>query len=263
MKKICVITGGTSGIGKATARYISEKNYKVYEISRHAPQSNECEHVTADVTDAVAVKHAVDLIVSREGRIDLLVNSAGFGISGAAEFTDIKDAKSQFDVNFFGIFNMCKAVIPVMRGKGAGRIINIGSVAGVVPIPFQSFYSASKAAILSFSMSLANELRPFGITVICIQPGDIKTGFTSARVKTAAGDDVYDGRISRSVSKMEYDEQTGMPPEAAGKFIAKAAIGSSKRPVRTIGFSYKVVCFLAKILPLGLMNKIIGKLYAD
>ena len=253
MKKICVITGGTSGIGKATARYISEKNYKVYEISRHAPQSNECEHVTADVTDAVAVKHAVDLIVSREGRIDLLVNSAGFGISGAAEFTDIKDAKSQFDVNFFGIFNMCKAVIPVMRGKGAGRIINIGSVAGVVPIPFQSFYSASKAAIL----------RPFGITVICIQPGDIKTGFTSARVKTAAGDDVYDGRISRSVSKMEYDEQTGMPPEAAGKFIAKAAIGSSKRPVRTIGFSYKVVCCLAKILPLGLMNKIIGKLYAD
>lgn len=163
MNKVCLITGGTSGIGKAAARYIIRENYKVYEISRHAPDTAECEHITADVTDDAAVKNAVDFIVSQEGRIDLLINNAGFGISGAAEFTDIADVKRQFDVNFFGAVRMCKAVIPVMRRQGCGRIINVGSVAGAVPIPFQSFYSATKAALSSFTMSLANEIRPFGI----------------------------------------------------------------------------------------------------
>ena len=162
------------------------------------------------------------------------------------------------------IVNLVDASLVVNRLTHIGyELKNAREMYGVLTGMVNTMVNMPAVITLSFSMSLANELRPFGITVICIQPGDIKTGFTSARVKTAAGDDVYDGRISRSVSKMEYDEQTGMPPEAAGKFIAKAAIGSSKRPVRTIGFSYKVVCFLTKILPLGLMNKIIGKLYAD
>lgn len=262
MNKICVITGGSSGIGRSTARYMYENGYKVYELSRHGKDNNGIIHIDTDVTDENTVKNAIEHILSKDGKIDILINNAGFGISGAVEFTTIHDAKRQFDVNFFGTFNMCKAVLPVMRKQHFGRIVNIGSVAGAVAIPFQSFYSASKAAIRSFSLSLYNEVRDFGIGVLCIEPGDIKTGFTSSRVKTDIGDDQYGGKISRSVSKMEHDEQNGMMPDIAGKYIAKAAMGKSRKPIKSIGFSYKLICILAKILPSRLILKIIGKMYA-
>ena len=218
--------------------------------------------VVADVTDEAAVKNAVDEIIEREGRIDVLVNNAGFGISGAVEFTKTEDAKRLFDTNFFGMVNMNRAVIPVMREAGRGRIVNIGSVAGQIPIPFQTYYSAAKAATNSYTMALANELRPYGVTVCAVQPGDIKTGFTKAREKSIDGDDIYGGRIGRSVARMEHDEQTGMEPSIAGRFIADVAMKKKVSPIYTIGASYSFLTFLTRFMSQKTMNKIIGSIYA-
>ena len=129
-------------------------------------------------------------------------------------------------------------------------------------IPFQAYYSATKAAINAWTAALANEVRPYGITVTAIQPGDIKTGFTAAREKSIAGDEAYGGRISKSVAKMEHDEQNGMDPGVAGAYIAKIALKDKPKPVYTIGFSYKAICVLLKLLPCRLSNWLIGKLYA-
>ena len=260
-KKIAVLTGGTSGIGMQTALALKSAGYTVYELSRRAQGVEGLNHLVADVTDEAAVKKAVDEIVAREGKIDVLVNNAGFGISGAVEFTKTEDAKRLFDTNFFGMVNMNRAVVPVMREAGQGRIVNISSVAGQIPIPFQTYYSAAKAATNSYTMALANELRPYGVTVCAVQPGDIKTGFTKAREKTVDGD-VYGGRIGRSVSRMEHDEQTGMDPAVAGKFIANVAMKKKVSPIYTIGASYSFLTFLTRLMSWKTMNKIIGAIYA-
>ena len=261
-KKIAVLTGGTSGIGMQTALALKNAGYTVYELSRRAQGVEGLNHLVADVTDEAAVKKAVDEIGAREGKIDVLVNNAGFGISGAVEFTKTEDAKRLFDTNFFGMVNMNRAVVPVMREAGQGRIVNISSVAGQIPIPFQTYYSAAKAATNSYTMALANELRPYGVTVCAVQPGDIKTGFTKAREKTVDGDDVYGGRIGRSVSRMEHDEQTGMDPAVAGKFIANVAMKKKVSPIYTIGASYSFLTFLTRLMSWKTMNKIIGAIYA-
>ena len=241
---------------------MSKNGYSVYEFSRRESNIPDIAHISVDVTDTSAVKNAVTEVFSAEERIDVLINCAGFGISGAAEFTDILSAQKQFDVNFFGAVRVCGEIIPIMRKQGFGKIINVGSVAGVIPIPFQSFYSASKAALLSYTEALATELRPFGVSAVCVLPGDIKTGFTSARKKENAGDDIYSGRISRSVSVMEKDEENGMSADVAGRYIAKIASDKSKRPVRTIGMKYKFFIFLSKILPTAAVDRIVGKIYA-
>ena len=259
MAKICVITGGTSGIGKCTAEAMAQKGYTVYELSRREEGLPGMFHIPTDVTDPDACQRAIDEVVSQAGRIDVMINNAGFGISGAIEFTPVEQAKRQFDVNFFGMVNMNCAVIPVMRAQRSGRIVNLSSVAGAIPIPFQAFYSASKAAINSYTMALANEIKPFGVQVCCVQPGDIRTGFTAARQKNPMGDDVYGGRIARSVAGMEKDEQNGMTP---GAFVAHTAMRKSCKPIRTIGLQYKFFHVLSRILPCRLLNWLVGLLYA-
>lgn len=157
---------------------------------------------------------------------------------------------------------MNKAVIPHMRQAGRGRIVNLSSVAAPCPIPFQAYYSAGKAAVNAYTMALANELRPFGITVCAVQPGDIHTGFTAARVKTMEGDGVYGGRIGRSVQRMEHDEQNGMDPAKAGAFIARVAMKRRPKPIYTIRLDYQFFVFLTRILPGRTLNWLIGLLYA-
>lgn len=262
MMKVCIITGASSGIGRATAENMLKRGYKVYGISRRGCGMENVISLCADVTDEQAISNAVHTVMAESGRIDVLINNAGFGISGAIEFTKTEDAERQFQVNFFGAVRMCRAVLPIMRKQGFGRIVNIGSVAGEIAIPFQSFYSAAKAALRSYTLALANEVREFRITAVCVEPGDIHTGFTAARQKNTQGDAIYNGRISRSVEKMEKDEQTGMPPEAAGKYIAKIASKRSGKPVLMIGAQYKAVGLLKKLLPLRLVNRIVGAIYA-
>ena len=263
MKPVIVITGASSGIGKCTAETLVKRGCTVYDLSRRDMESAGIVHITTDVTDEESVINAIDEIIRREGQIDVLLNNAGFGISGAVEFTETTDAERLFDVNFFGAVRITRAVLPHMRKAGKGRVVNVSSVAAVAPIPYQTFYSASKSAIMTYTMALANEVSDFGITACAVLPGDIRTGFTGAREKCAVGDDVYGGRISRSVSKMEQDEQGGMPPEKAAKKIANIVLSHSKKPLYTIGFGYQCLTALIKLLPSGLVNRIIKLLYAN
>lgn len=262
MNKVVIITGGSSGIGLCTAAALRDRGCKVYELSRRDSEVTGITHIKCDVTDEAQIAAAVGQVMAENGRIDILINNAGFGISGAVEFTDTTDVRRLFDVNFFGMVRMNRAVLPLMRQQGGGRIVNLSSVAAPVPIPFQTYYSAGKAAVNSYTMALSNEVKPFGITVCAVMPGDIKTGFTSARQKNIAGDDIYGGRITRSVAGMEKDEQTGMDPAKAGAFIASVALRNSRKPLYTIGFGYKCAVFLTKILPARWLNALIGQLYA-
>ena len=261
-KKIVILTGGTSGIGLETAKLLVAAGCTVYEFSRREAELPGIRHMRVDVADAAQVREAVERIFSAEGRIDVLINNAGFGISGAFEFTDEADARKLMDVNLFGMNNTIRAVLPHMRAAGRGRIVNLSSVAGPLPIPFQAWYSISKAAVNSLTMALANEVKPYGVSVCSVMPGDIKTGFTAARKKSISGDDIYGGRIARSVSRMEKDEQTGMDPAKAGKFIANLALKKRVKPYNTIGIVYKGCILLSKILPGPLVRFILGQMYA-
>jgi short-subunit dehydrogenase len=255
-KKTALVTGGSSGIGRCTASALSQSGYTVYEFSRRDIPIKGVKHMSVDVTNEASVQAAVEQILRERGSIEILVNCAGFGISGAVEFTELKQAKAQFDVNFFGTVNVSRAVLPSMRRQHSGHIVNISSVAAVEHIPFQAFYSASKAAVSSYSCALDNEVSPYGGRVTAVELGDIHTGFTQARQKTASGDDKYGGRISRSVSQMEKDELSGMPPEVVGTYIARIAQKKNCAPICVVGTKYKILSFLCKILPGTLRGKL-------
>ena len=259
--KTALVTGGSSGIGRCTAAALRNAGFAVYQFSRRDAPQDVIKHISVDVTDEDAVQKAVEKIISEAGGIDVVVNCAGFGISGAVEFTPLDQAKAQFDVNFFGTVNVNKAVLPFMREAGKGHIINISSVAAAAHIPFQAFYSASKAAISSYSCALDNEVKPYGIQVTTVELGDIHTGFMQARQKVIVGDKEYCGRISRSVSQMEKDEQNGASPEVIGAYIAKIAEKKCK-PICVAGAQYKFLSLLCKLLPCGLRGKIVGAIYA-
>ena len=262
-QKIALVTGGSSGIGLSCAKALKEKGWRVYTLSRREEGPPGFEHLRADVSDPAECTRAVGTVVDGCGRLDLLVNCAGFGISGAAEFTPDEEAEAQVRVNLFGTANMCKAVIPQMRLQKGGRIINVSSFAGLTPIPFQLWYSVSKAGINSYSMGLANEVRRFGISVAAVMPGDTKTGFTDVRRKNQQGDDVYGGVISRSVEKMEKDERGGMSPDRVGALVAKLADKRSVAPLYTVGAGYGFLALVFKLLPAALSNRILGMMYAS
>lgn len=262
MRKIVFLTGGSSGIGLQTALALKNAGCTVYEMSRKDADHPGIFHLSGDVTKPETIRAAVDAVLEKEGRIDILVNNAGFGISGAIEFTTPEEARKQMDVNFFGMVNVCAAVLPHMRAAGAGRIVNLSSVAAPIAIPFQAFYSASKAAINAYSQALANEVRPYGVTVCAVMPGDIRTGFTAAREKQARGDEAYGGRIARSVAKMEHDEQTGMDPAKAGAYIAGLALRRSVKPLYAIRADYKFFVMLSRLLPVRTLSWLVYQLYA-
>ena len=259
MKKVVIVTGGSSGIGSAAAERLS-KEWKVYEFSRTGKDRDGIFHVGCDVTKTEEIRSAVETVIAKEGRLDLTVNCAGFGISGAIEYTDLKDAKRQFDVNFFGMSEVNRFCIPHLK-KTHGRIINISSVAAMAAIPFQAYYSSCKAAVNSYTLALANELRPFEVSVCAIMPGDTSTGFTDARNKNVQGDEEYGGRISKSVRKMENDERKGVSPDKVAELICRIAEKKNVKPLYTVGLDYKLIIVLLKILPYRLSNYLIAKLY--
>ncbi|MFA7664376.1 MAG: SDR family oxidoreductase [Clostridia bacterium] len=259
MGKVVVITGASSGIGKTTAEMLNSKGYKIYNLSRR--ESDGIEHIKTDISDYEEVKRAIAYIFEKEGRIDILINNAGMGISGAIENTDNSTAEQLFSVNFMGMYYVTKEVIPIMRKNKSGSIINISSAAAKFPLPFQAFYSASKAAVSSFSDALRLEVKPFGIKVTSILPGDVKTEFTQSRIKNKSNDPIYGNRIDKSVSAMERDEENGMPPEAISKLIIKI-LGKKNPPPYVIGgVKYAFLVFLIRLMPYRLTLFLIGKIY--
>jgi short-subunit dehydrogenase len=261
-KKVAVITGGSSGIGYYTALYLLKRDFNVYVLSRGGVVEAGLNSINCDVTDFARLKEVVDYIVEKEGGIDVFVNNAGFGISGAVEKTPIEDAKKLFELNFFAAFEAIKCVTPYMRAQGGGKIISIGSVAGALHLPFQSFYSASKAALGALSNALRNELKPFKIRLTTILPGDTKTGFTAARKKDfLADDEYYKDRIKKSIGQMEHDESRGVHPDKVAKTIYKAICKKNPKPSYTVGIKYKLFMLADKLLPKRLVQYIIGKIY--
>ena len=258
--KVLVLTGGSSGIGLFTVKLFASKGYIVYELSRSGESFDGIRHIYCDVTKEDTVQAAVSQVIQEQGKIDVLINNAGFGISGPIEFTKTEDAKKQFDVNFFGSLNVVKAVVPYMRKAEQGRIVFVSSVAAVFSIPFQSFYSAAKAAMNSLTLSLANELRPFHVSVCALMPGDVSTGFTKNREKSEVGADIYT-KLDKSVKTMEHDETHGMSPEKMAKKLYKISSKSRVKPLYVGGAKYAFFCFLAKIFPTRFFNWVVGKLY--
>lgn len=262
MGNVVVITGGSSGIGKSTAGLFHKNGCTVYELSRTGTSENGIIHITADITKAEDIQKAFKEVFDKEGRIDLLINNAGMGISGAIEFTSVEQAHRIFDVNFFGTFLCCKEVLPYLRKTAGSRIINLSSVAAPLSIPFQSFYSATKAAINSLTLALSNEVRPFGIKVSAVMPGDVHTGFTAAREKNEDGHALYGETISRAVSSMEKDELSGMTPDFIASVIYRISLKKNPKVLYTAGGKYKLFVFISKILPVNLCNKLVGKIYS-
>ena len=256
-----LISGGSSGIGKATVNYFARKGWMVYELSRHGISRENVVHIDCDVTDEPSVADAVSAVLAQTDRLDVVIANAGFGISGTIEFTETEDVRHQFDVNFFGALHLAKAVLPKLREQQGGTIIFTSSVAAILAVPYQAFYSATKAAINAMALALQNEVRDFGIHVSVLMPGDVQTGFTAARNKSAAGEDVYTA-AHKAVATMEHDERHGMSAEQMAKCFWRIANKQNPAPQYVGGGSYKVLCFLDRILPKRLVNWIEYKVYS-
>ncbi len=229
--KIALVTGASSGIGQATAQRLAMAGYKVYGTSRRAAQASQrsFEMLPLDVTSDESVEAAVREVIRLEGRIDLLVNNAGFGVAPAgAEESSIEQARSIFDTNFFGIVRMTRAVVPHMRHRGGGRIINIGSVLGFLPMPYMALYAATKHAVEGYSESLDHELRTRGIRVSVIEPAYTKTGFDANLLEPDTKLDEY--RDVRTALEKRFKElvEGGDEPGVVADTVLKVA--SAARP---------------------------------
>jgi short-subunit dehydrogenase len=239
----------------------AERGWRVFELSRHGQSHDGITHVTCDVCDSTSAHNAIQEVMTQTDRIDVVISNAGYGISGSIEFTDITAAQHQMDVNFMGAVRFTQAVLPVLRQQKSGRIIYTSSVAAILAVPYQSLYSASKAAINAFALALANEVREFGISVSVMMPGDVSTGFTDARDKSTAGEEVYQ-HAQKAISTMERDERGGMNPIQMAKLFYHIATCHSPRPQYVGGFQYRVFCFLDRILPKRFVNWIEHKVYS-
>jgi len=260
-KRVAIVTGASSGIGLSIAKYLAAKGCTVYGAARSKFECEGINYSQLDVTDHSAVKAFVADVFSREGRIDILVNNAGMGISGAIESTEIEKVEKIFNTNYFGALYFCQAVIPHMRDIKGGKIVNICSVASIIGLPFQSFYSSTKAALLSLTEALRMELKPFGVKACAILPGDVHTGFTDSREKNKHDAEVYGDKIKKSVGTMEHDERNGMSPKKVAKAVYKQLKKRNPRPQKVVGFKYKILSLLMKFLPRRFVLWAVGKIY--
>jgi len=261
--KIVLISGASSGIGFETAQYLHQRGFKVIGISRTYPkEAYSFDYYLCDITKEEQVLSIKKTIEEHYGQIDVLINGAGFGISGAIENTSIQDVRKIYDVNVFGHFMMIKAMIDLLRQSHDGRMINISSIASEIALPFQAFYSMTKASLDALTKALYVELKPFSIQVASVLPGDIKTNFTKNRQgPDEIEKDLYFERVKKSLKRMETDEINGMPAIKIAKKIHRL-INKKHMPLRvTVGFSYKLIRFLHRVLPDKLVYSIVKKLY--
>lgn len=260
--KIALVTGASSGIGEATAQRLARAGYKVYGTSRRAAQAGNrpFEMLTLDVTSDESVAAAVAEVIRRHGRIDLLVNNAGFGVAPAgAEESSVEQARSIFETNFFGLIRMTRAVLPQMRRQGSGRIINIGSVLGFLPMPYGSLYAATKHAVEGYSESLDHEVRTWGIRVSIIEPAYTKTPFDANFVEPDVKLDEYrEARagVSRRVNEIMT---TAESPDVVAETVLKAANAAHPKIRYAAGKLANRLRFLRRFAPAGLVDAGIRK----
>ncbi|WP_339801914.1 SDR family oxidoreductase [uncultured Marinobacter sp.] len=270
--KVVLITGASSGIGKACASHLHHKGYRVYGTSRLAMDPNVAPAAAddggfrllpMDVTDEASIAKAIEYVEQIEGRLDVLVNNAGYGLAGTVEDTMTTEAHLQLDTNFLGTVRVCRAVIPLMRRQGSGLIVNISSMAGVVGIPFQSFYSASKFAVEGFSQALRGEIGAYGISVVVIRPGDLKTSFTVNRKKIPPPEGSPNTRaFETALEIMEQDEANGPSPETVAKRLGQLIASKSPPLCTTVGSaSQRFLISLRLILPISLFERALRAYY--
>lgn len=273
-KKVVLITGASSGIGQASALYLYQKGYQVYGTSRKAKRNpskaSQTERTVTfpmlymNVDSDKSVKQGVNYILKQEGRIDVVVNNAGFGIAGAVEDTSLEEAKAQFETNVWGALRVFKAVLPIMRDQRSGYIITMSSIMGHIAVPFQGVYSATKFALEALNEALSMEVRPFGIHVVMLEPGDCRTQFTANRCRTIEShyNQAYAQQCNTAVEVMEHDEMHGFAPDKVARVLERIIRNPSPRLRYAVAsFPQKLGVVLKKVLPSRLFEFLIMKYY--
>ena len=256
-KGIVLVTGASAGIGGASAQRLAQSGWTVIGASRRGTSSGQWRGLTMDVDDDASVEKGIASVLGEHGRIDALVTAAGWGVAGAAEQTSTSDAKAQLETNFWGTVRCVHDVLPTMRKQGGGRIVMIGSIGGVIGLPYQSFYSASKFALEGYAEALAYEVGPFDVQVTIVEPGNFKTDFTQERrmVPTPL-DDPYAKARDRAISKMEHDEINGADPKGVAETVERV-LTTSRAPRRvSVGkFDERFGLLAKRVLPYRFFEK--------
>jgi NAD(P)-dependent dehydrogenase (short-subunit alcohol dehydrogenase family) len=260
--RVALVTGASSGIGEATAQRLAAAGYKVYGTSRRGDQAGDQSFamLPLNVTSDESVEAVVSEVMLRDGQIDLLVNNAGFGVAPAgAEESSIEQARSIFDTNFFGIVRMTRAVVPHMRRQGAGRIVNIGSVLGFLPMPYMALYAATKHAVEGYSESLDHELRTRGIRVTVIEPAYTKTSFDANTLEPDSKQDEYREVRAALARKMKEVVESGDDPSVVADTVLKAATAARPQLRYTAGGVANRLRLLRRFAPAGMVDAGIRK----
>ena len=255
---VVFITGASSGLGKTSAEHLSSLGFKVYGTSRKESNEASFSMLKMDVRDELSVKTAVETIIKKEGKIDVLLNNAGYGIGGAIEDSTPKMAEEQMDTNYFGVYRVQHYVLDQMKKQAGGLIINMSSIGGVIGLPYQGLYSASKFAVEGMTEALYKEMRSQNIKVCMIEPGDFKTGFTASRENIKSTDD----KLNKAREVIEKDEQGGKSPLMVAKLVERI-IKKRKPKLRYVtgAFYQKITIFLKKALPNRWFDAIIAGYY--
>jgi NAD(P)-dependent dehydrogenase (short-subunit alcohol dehydrogenase family) len=254
-RRVVLVTGGSSGIGRACADLLPVYGFQVIPASRYHPE------FPLDVTSDSSVDRLIAGIIEKEGRIDAVVNSAGIVIAGAVEDTTPAEALRQFETNLLGVLRVTRAVLPHMRRHGSGNVINIGSIGGLLAIPYQGIYSASKFALEGMTESLRLEVKQFGIHVSLVEPGDHRTALTGNRIRTEAA--TYGERAERAIGKMAKDEQAGPDPDGVARVVLKALESRRPRLRYTTGPAIqRTAAVLKRIAPYSLIERIMDIYYS-
>jgi len=265
MSKVVLITGASSGIGKSIATFLSEKGYKVYGTSRN-PKNIEnfsFDLIALDVLKVDTINSAIDLIIKKEGRLDVLVNNAGMGITGPIEDTPTDEMRAVFNTNLFGAIDVMKAVLPQMRKQESGSIINVTSIAGYMGLPFRGLYSATKGALETITEATSMEVKPFGIKVACVAPGDFATNIAAGRYHTPVFENsAYKENYQMNLNLMDAHVSGGMDPIEMAKAVHKIIeTQNPKIHYKVGGFMEKFSIVLKRILPDRMYEKILMNHY--
>ena len=250
MTQTVLVTGASSGIGAATARLFHARGFAVFGTTRAAnPASSEFTMLSLDVTSDDSVKDCIDRVLSQTGHIDILVNNAGYVLNGAIEETSLDEAKDQFETNFFGCVRTINAVLPFMRQARAGRIINIGSLVGLIAIPYSAYYCATKFALEAYSESLWYELEPFGIGVSLVEPGYIRTSIRQVARTVTGLMPAYEAPRNRVTARVKDGVEKGCSPELVAKAVLRAATSRKPRLRYRVGSDARWLPRVRKIVP--------------
>lgn len=261
-KKTAFVTGASSGIGKAAAVALTQAGYRVIGTSRRAAPGevrDGIRMIACDVTDEASVADALALVHAEVGGVDLLVNNAGYAVSGAAEESSVEQVHALFDTNFLGVVRVTNAVLPIMRAQGHGRILNIGSVMGLIPGPFGAYYAASKHAIEGYSESLDHEVRPFGIRVSVIEPWATKTAIEANSPQGDRPVPAYAQTLARYRAAFDAAMAAGDTPEDVAATIVAAAQDNAPRLRYPSGKAARQTSFARRYLPRGLFDRSLRK----